>query len=71
MDPTITPLRDFSMPDPNAIPCSIMKPPIGANNFQFNLAFITLYQQDQFGGYPMENPNTYITSFLEKCDTMR
>ena len=55
MDHTTTPLRDFATSDPNAIPPSIVRPPITANNFQFNPAFITLFQQDQFGGYLMEN----------------
>ena len=48
-----------------------VKPLIEANNFQSIPAFITLFQQDQFGGYPMENPNTDIASFLEKYDMMK
>jgi len=49
-DPVTTPLRDFTMPNSNAIPSSIVGAPAEANNFQFNPAFITLFQQDQFGG---------------------
>jgi len=59
------------MPDPNAIPSSIVRPPVEANKFQFNPMFITLFQQDQFGGYPIENPNNHIASFSEKCDTIK
>jgi len=46
MDPTTTLLRDSMMPNPNAIPSRIERPPVEANNFHFNLAFITLFQQD-------------------------
>jgi len=59
------------MSDPNAIPSSIVRHVEEANNFQFNPAFITLFQQNQFGSSPMENPNNHITSFLEKCDTIK
>jgi len=70
MDPETTPLRDFTTPDPNFMPSSIMRPPIEANNFQFNPRLVTLFQQEQFGGSPFENPNTHISSYLEKCDTI-
>jgi len=51
MNPATTLLRDFTVPDPNAIPSSIVRPLIEANNFQFNPVSIALLQQDQFGGY--------------------
>jgi len=59
------------MSDPNSIPSSIVRPSIKANNFQFNLGLITLFQQEQFGEYPLENPKTHISSFLEKGDTIK
>jgi len=71
MDPATAPLRDFAVSDPNLIPSSIVIPPIEANNFQFNLRLITLFQQEQFGRYALENLNTHILSFLEKCDTIK
>jgi len=66
MDPVTTPLRDFAMSDPNSVPSSILRPPTEANNSQFNLGLITLFQQEQFGGYPLENPNTHVSQFLDK-----
>ena len=71
MYPETTPLRGFAMPGPNSVPSSIVRPPIEANNFQFNLGLITLFQQEQFGGSPFENSNTHISSFLKKCDTIK
>jgi len=71
MDPETTTLRDFTTSDPIFVPSSIVRPPIEANNFQFNLGLIMLFQQEQFGGSPIENPNTHISSFLEKCDTIK
>jgi len=71
MDPEAMPLRDFATPDPTSVPSSIVRPPIEASNFQFNLGLITLFQQEQFGGSPFENPNTHISSFLQKCDTIK
>jgi len=44
MDPATTLLRDFVMSDPSAIPSSIVRPPMEANNFQFNPTFIISYQ---------------------------
>jgi len=71
MDPETTPLRDFAISDPNYVPSSIVRPPIEANNFEFNPGLITLFQQEQFGGSSFENPNTHISSFLEKWDTIK
>jgi len=65
-NPNTTPLWDFVTLDPNAILSSIMRHVVEANNFQFNSAFITLFQQNQFSGSPMDNPSDHITSFLEK-----
>lgn len=69
-NPNTTPLWDFVMPDPNAIASSIVKPKVEANNFKVNLAFIT-FQRNQLDGSPMKNPNDYITTFLENCDTIK
>jgi len=30
-----------------------------------------LFQQEQLGGPPFENPNTHISLFLEKCDNIK
>jgi len=49
-NPNTIPLLDFAMPDPNTISSSIVRPPVEANNFQFNPVLITLFQQNQFGG---------------------
>jgi len=70
MDPATIALRDFAMSDPNSVPSSIVSPPIETNNFQFNLGLITLFQQEQWR-ISLENPNMHISSFLEKCDTIK
>jgi len=71
MDHTTMPLRDFVMLDPKSITSSIVRRPIEVNNFQLNPRLITLFQQEQFGGSPFENPNMHISSFLQKCDTIK
>jgi len=65
MDPATTPLRDFAISNPD------MRALIEANNFLLNPGFITLFQQEQFEGYPLESLNTHISPFLEKCDTIK
>ena len=58
------------MLNPSAIPLSMLRPLVKLNNFQLNLTFIILFQHDKFKGYPVENPNTHVASFLENCHTI-
>lgn len=64
-------LRDFAAPDVQGNHSSITRPGVEATNFKLKLALISMVQQSQFGGTPMEDPNMHISIFLEVCDTLK
>ena len=64
-------LRDFVTPGVQVIASSITRPNIGANNFELKLTLISIVQQSQFGGTPLEDPNLHLSVFLEVCETLK
>jgi len=46
-------------------------PPVAANNFELKPALISIVQQFQFGGSPMEDPNLHLSVFLKVCNTLK
>ena len=44
---------------------------IEANNFELKPALITMVQQNQFTGYPTEDPNKHIGRFLRMANTIK
>ncbi|KAL4300002.1 hypothetical protein AHAS_Ahas17G0157300 [Arachis hypogaea] len=51
---------------------SIVVPPIAANNFELKPQLVTLVQQNcQYHGLSQEDPNQFITDFLQICDTVK
>jgi len=64
-------LRDYVTPGVHSPTLSITIPPVAAHNFELKLALISMVQQSQFGGSPMEDPNLHISVFLEVCDTLK
>ncbi|XP_048492988.1 uncharacterized protein LOC125493566 [Beta vulgaris subsp. vulgaris] len=65
------PLRDYAMSNASGASSSIVRPTISPNNFELRPALIQIIQQDQFSGLDDEDPNEHITTFLEKCDTVK
>uniref|UniRef100_A0A803LJQ5 Uncharacterized protein n=1 Tax=Chenopodium quinoa TaxID=63459 RepID=A0A803LJQ5_CHEQI len=59
------------MPNAGATSSSIVRPSVNANNFELKPALINIIQQDQFSGFPSEDPNEHLAIFLEKCDTIK
>lgn len=57
-------LGDYASPNVAGCTSSIVKPPFQANNFEIRLALLNLVQQDQFGERPVDDPNAYITNFI-------
>ena len=45
--------------------------PIDANNFELNPALISMFQQQEFGGSPSEDPNGHLPNFLQLCGTIK
>ncbi|KAG7951308.1 hypothetical protein I3843_12G001500 [Carya illinoinensis] len=63
------PLKDYVRPVVNGNYSSIMRQTINANNFELKPALISMVQQAQFSGSPLDDPNIHL--FLEICDTVK
>lgn len=64
-------LGDYAFPNIDGCAMSIVWPAIQANNFEVKPTLLHLVQQEQFGGGPLEDPNSHITNFLQLCDTIK
>ncbi|KAJ8760080.1 hypothetical protein K2173_010936 [Erythroxylum novogranatense] len=64
-------LRDYAKPGIQESTSGIRNPTMDANNFELKPTFISMVQQLQFGGSPVEDPNMHLTIFLEVCDTLK
>ena len=64
-------LRDFVTPGVHSQTPGIAVPSVAAHNFELKPALISMVQQSQFGGSPMEDPNLHLSIFLEVCDTLK
>ncbi|XP_072077309.1 uncharacterized protein [Arachis hypogaea] len=65
-------LGSYSAPTADLYGKSIVVPPIAANNFEMKPQLVTLVQQNcQYHGLPHEDPNQFISNFLQICDTMK
>ena len=58
-------LRDYVTPGVHNQTPGITIPPVAAHNFELKPALISMVQQLQFGGLPMEDPNLHLSVFLE------
>ena len=64
-------LKDYVTPGAHSQTSGITISPVAANNFEPKSALISMVQESQFGGSPMEDPNLHILVFLEVCDTLK
>ena len=64
-------LRDFVTPGVQGIASSITHPNVNANNFELKSALISMVQQSQFGGTPLEGLNLHHLVFLEVYDMLK
>lgn len=65
------PLKDYAVPSEEELHCSIVHPPIGANNFKFKPSLSGMVQQKQFSGLPLEKPNIHLSIFVNNCGTVK
>ena len=63
--------RDYETPGAHSQTPGITIPPTTAHNFELKSALISMVQQSQFGGSPIEDPNLHLSVFLEVCDTLK
>jgi len=64
-------LRDYVTLGAHSQTPGITIPLVVANIFKLKPALISMVQQSQFGGSPMEDPNLHLSVFLEVCDTLK
>jgi len=64
-------LQDYVTMGAHSQTPGIAKPPAVANNFELKPALISMVQQSQFGGLPMEDPNLHLSVFLQVCDALK
>ena len=50
---------------------AIRQPTVDANNFELKPALITMVQQQQFTGHPIEDPNEHLGRFLRMANTVK
>ncbi|XP_065628545.1 uncharacterized protein LOC111994101 [Quercus suber] len=64
-------LKDYVRPIVNDNYSGIRRQTINANNFELKPALISMVQQAQFSGSPLDDPNIHLAMFLEICDTVK
>ena len=65
-------LRNYVVPSLTGANSCIIAPIIQVNNFKLKLGLIQMVQHTcQFRGFPHDDPNEHISSFLEICDKQR
>jgi len=64
-------LRDYVTPGVHNQTPGITIPLVTAHNFELKLALISMVQQSQFGGSPMEDLNLHLLVFLEVCNMLK
>ena len=64
-------MEDFWRPVIQEEYSAFRQPAIEANNFELKPALITMVQQNQFIGHPIEDPNEHIGRFLEMANTVK
>ena len=64
-------LHDFVTLGVQGMASTIARPTMDANNFELKPALISMLQQSQFGGTPLEDPNLHLSVSLEVFNTLK
>lgn len=64
-------LREYASPGVGGLSPSIITPAVTANYFELKPSLISMVQQNQFGGLPMEDANLHLSIFIEVCSTLK
>ncbi|KAL0345588.1 UNVERIFIED_CONTAM: hypothetical protein Sradi_4390100 [Sesamum radiatum] len=66
------PMMEYSFPTADGTISSTALPIVQANNFEIKPSIIQIIRSSvQFSGLPEEDPNKYLSNFLEICDTFK
>ena len=64
-------LKDYVRPIVNDNYLGVRRRTINANNFKLKPVLISMVQQAQFSGLPLDYPNIHLAMFLEICDIVK
>ncbi|XP_073222379.1 uncharacterized protein [Cicer arietinum] len=64
-------LKEYSSPNATIPQSGIACLTVEANNFKLKPSFLSMVQQNQLSGTPTDDPNIYLSIFLEYCDTLK
>ena len=64
-------MEDFWRPIIQAEYSAVRQPAVEANNFELKPTLITMVQQHQFIGHPIEDPNEHLGRFLRMANTIK
>ena len=64
-------LKDYVQPVVNENNLGIRRQTINANNFELKPVLISMVQQAQFSGLPLDDPNIHLAMFLEIYDIVK
>ena len=70
LKPNQVPIRDYFKPVVDKCYSGIAFKPVNVS-FELRPSLISLVQQNQFGGSPIEDPYVHLRTFLEIADTVR
>ena len=64
-------LGEYAAPNDDYLCAPITQPAVTAENYEIKPHFLTLVQQNQFGGSATEDAGMHLNAFTEICDMMR
>jgi hypothetical protein len=64
-------LGEYATPNDDYICSPITQPAVEAENFEIKPNYLSLVQQNQFGGSTSKDAGLHLNTFIEICDTMR
>ena len=63
-------LGEFATPNDDYLRVPITQPAVDADNYEIKHLFLTLVQQNQFGGSVVEDAGMHLNTFTEICDML-
>ena len=64
-------LGEYATPNDDYLRAPITQPAVTAENYEIKPHFLSLVQQNQFGGSAAEDAGLHLNSFTKICDMMR